>query len=118
MTSTNPVTASAEPATVSRDNLFQIGGRILAFRRLVHILKEKQDAGGKLAADDLVEFKVQVSQLIEEDMSVLMGVIQSLVAEGEEMLSLLHEVAAAKKDDFDTIQMKCLVFLSQVKFED
>ncbi len=113
----NPKTPAKEKI-VSHEALWQIGGRVLAFKRLVHILKGKQDAGNKLSAEDLTAFKLQVSQLIEEDMTVLMGVIESLVREGEEMLSILHEVAAAKKDDFDTIQLKCLQFLAQVKFED
>ena len=98
--------------------IYEIGGRILAFRRLVHILKDKQDAGENLNAEDLLAFKLQVSKLIEEDMSTLLGVIESLVQEGEDMLALLHDVAAASKEDFDTIQMKCLQFLTKVKFDD
>ncbi len=118
MIATKPEKTPAKEGVVNYKMLYDIGGRVIAFRKLVHILKGKQDGGDKLSSEDLTAFKLQVSQLIEEDMGVLMGVIESLVKEGEAMLSLLHEVAAASKDDFDTIQMKCLKFLAQVQFEE
>ncbi len=102
---------------VTRGSLAEISGRVLAFKRLVHILKDKQEDGNKLTPDDLMIFKDQVSRLIEDDIATLMGVIDTLVEEGEEMLTLLHEVAAAEKDDFDKIQIKCLEFLSHITFE-
>ena len=105
------------PEVVTPEDISEIHARVLSFKKLVHILHEKQEKGKKLDKKDLSEFQKQVQQIIVYDFDVLIGVIDGLVEDGDIMVSLLHEVASAKREDFPEMQDKIIQFLSTVNFD-